>query len=131
MWMPPMLVLPLIAYNLVAFDVIGDPGAGWTTPALELRLPSEGVWTLSLADAVAMAALVLLLIAVVRAGRAGRVLIRDLVISAFVFAAYLIEFLAVPAAATTLFFLCMTMSATETVNGFAVALRHAEIAEAA
>jgi hypothetical protein len=131
MWMPPMLVLPLIAYNLVAFHVIGDPGAQWTAAALEFELPSEGVWTLTLGDTVAMAALALLLIAVVRAGRAGRVLVRDLVVCAFVFAGYLIEFLAVPAAATTLFFLCMAMSATETVSGFAVALRHAEISEAA
>lgn len=126
-----MLVLPLIAYDLVVFDVIGDPGADWSAAALELQLPSNGVWTLTLGDAVAMAALVLLLVAVVRAGRAGRVPVRDLVVSAFVFAAYLIEFLAVPAAATTLFVLCMAMSATETVNGFAVALRQAEISEAA
>jgi hypothetical protein len=131
MWMPPMLVLPLIAYNLVAFHLIGDPGAQWTTPAVRLHLPSAELWTLTLGDAVAMAALALLFVAVVRAGRAGRMPVRDLVVSAFVFGAYLVEFLAVPAAATTLFFLCMAMSATETAGGFAVALRHAEKSEAA
>lgn len=125
MWTPPLLVLPLIVYNIVAFDVVGIDNSGWATPLVSLSMVSGAIWTLSLGDALALLSLALLFFEVIKSARGGASAVSDHMLSTLVFVAYLVEFLVVPAASTSLFFLCLAMSFMDMVAGFTVSIRAA------
>lgn len=125
LFLPPLLVIPLIIYNLVAFGLIGGEGAGWVTPVLTVPMVSGAVLTLSMGDFLIVLALVLLMIEVLKSTRTGTHSIIDHMMSTLVFVAYLVEFLVVPAASTALFFTCLVMSFVDLVAGFSVSIRSA------
>lgn len=113
MWFP-LLILPLLIYNAVAFDLIGTQGLAWAEPVMIVPMASGAVWTLSVGDLLVIVALLLLLIETLRAPhRKGW--ISGVLASSVVFAAYLGEFLIVPAASTSLFFTCTAMSFVDLV----------------
>lgn len=124
-WNIPLLALPLIIYNLVAFDFVGDKSNGWASPVVSIDMVSGAVWTMSVGDLLVVFALVLLFIEVIKSTKVGNASILDHMLSTFVFIAYLVEFLLVPAAATSLFFTCMAMSLVDLVAGFSVSIRSA------
>jgi len=124
-WKIPLLSLPLIIYNLVAFDIVGDKANGWASPVMSLDMASGAVWTMSVGDLLVVFALALLFIEVLKSTKVGNSSIMDHMLSTFVFIAYLVEFLLVPAAATSLFFTCLAMSLVDLVAGFSVSIRSA------
>ncbi len=116
MWIPPLLILPFLIYNAVAFDLVGDKGLSWAQPVASFNMPSGAVWTLSVADLLVIFALALLLFEGLRARRAiGNQFIAT-TSAAVVFALYLGEFMFFPAASTSLFFTCMAMSFVDMVG---------------
>lgn len=121
----PLLVVPLIIYNLVAFGLVGGDGAGWVVPMFSVSMVSGAVWTMNMGDLLVAFALVLLLIEVLKSTRTGNHSIADHMMSMLVFIAYLVEFLAVPAASTSLFFTCLLMSFVDLAAGFSVSIRAA------
>ena len=122
---PPLLVLPLVVLNWAA---LLTGGFSWSARAARLALPSGAALEMTYGDALIASALALLLVSTLWSNRNGRVPVRDLVISALVTVIFIIEFLVVPAAASTLFALCAAMSLIETVNGFAISIRSADTA---
>lgn len=108
MWFP-LLVLPLLIYNAVAFDIIGLGALEWSVPLFSVPMVSGAEWTVTMADVLVLFALVLLLTESIRSGRRPG-WIFGLVFSGLVFATYVGEFFVVPAAATSLFFTCLAMS---------------------
>jgi hypothetical protein len=125
MWLPPLLLVPLVIYNLAAFGWLGSGLVSWTAPVMSLDLVSGATWSLTSGDLLLLLALVLLFIEVLKATRTGALSIVDHGLSAVVFVIYLVEFLVVPAAATSLFFACTAMSFIDLVAGFAVSIRAA------
>ena len=116
MWIPPLLIIPFLIYNAVAFDLVGNKGLSWAQPVASFNMLSGAVWTLSVADLLVIVALALLLIDGVRARRAVGGQLVATIGTAFVFALYFGEFLLLPAASTSLFFTCMAMSFVDLVN---------------
>lgn len=113
MWFP-LLILPLLIYNAVAFDLVGTQGLAWAAPVTTVPMASGAVWTVSVGDLLVIVALLLLLIETLRAPhRTGW--ISGVLASSVVFAAYLGEFLIVPAASTSLFFTCTAMSLADLI----------------
>jgi len=125
LWKIPLLSIPLIIYNLVAFDIVGNKENGWASPVMSVDMVSGAVWTMSVGDLLVVLALVFLFIEVIKSTKVGNASILDHMLSTFVFIAYLVEFLLVPAAATSLFFTCMAMSLVDLVAGFSVSIRSA------
>lgn len=125
MWIPPLLILPLIVYNLVAFGILGADGAGWVEPVMSIPMVSGAVWTINVGDLLVLSALMLLFVEVLKSTRTGMASIIDHMASTLVFVAYLVEFLIVPAASTSLFFICLVMSLIDLVAGFSVSIRSA------
>ena len=125
MWIPPLLLLPLIVYNLAAFGWLGPDAASWTAPVFSFDMVSGASWALTSGDLLLLLALVLLFVEVIKATRTGTQSIVDHGFSAVVFVVYLVEFLVVPAAATSLFFACLAMSFIDLVAGFSVSIRAA------
>jgi len=116
MWIPPLLIIPFLIYNAVAFDLVGTKELAWAQPVASFDLFSGAVWTLSVADLLVLFALALLLLDGLRARRAiGRQFLATSG-SGLVFFIYLGEFLLLPAASTSLFFTCLAMSFMDFVN---------------
>lgn len=116
MWIPPLLIVPLLIYNAVAFDLVGTKDLAWAQPVFSMDMISGAVWTLSVADLLVLVALGLLLFEGLRARRAvGNRMVANAG-SALVFLLYLGEFVLVPAASTSLFFTCLAMSFVDLVT---------------
>jgi len=124
-WKIPLLSIPLIIYNLVAFDIVGDKSHGWAQPVLSTNMVSGAIWTLSVGDLLVVLALIFLFVEVLKSTKVGTASIMDHMLSTLVFILYLIEFLLVPAAATSLFFTCMAMSLIDLVAGYSVSIKAA------
>ena len=121
MWIPPLLVLPLIIYNAVYFGFIGGQGPGgdgigWVTPVFTFDMPSGAVWSLNVGDVLVTFALGLLMLEGLRVRRAIGAQLVGLTGSIVVFVVYLGEFLLHPAASTSLFFTCLAMSFVDVVT---------------
>jgi steroid 5-alpha reductase family enzyme len=82
-------------------------------------------WTLTMGDLLLLSALVLLFIEVLKATRTGASSIVDHLLSTAVFVACLVEFLLVPQAASSTFFLLMVMTLFDVIAGFSVTIRGA------
>lgn len=125
MWIPPLLIIPLILYNIAAFGWLGAGFSNWAMPVLSIDMVSGVSWAMTSGDLLLVLALVLLFIEVIKSTRTNSQSITDHGLSALVFTAYLVEFLVVPAAATSLFFACLVMAFIDLVAGFAVSIRAA------
>ena len=125
MWIPPLLILPLLAYNLLVFFFFGSIDGGWATTVLTVPMVSGAAWTLSLSDTFLVVTLVLLFIEVLKSTRTDAGSMFEHMASTVVFVAFLVEFLVVPAASTSLFFMCTVMSFIDVVAGFSVSMRAA------
>ena len=94
----PLLVIPLILYNLGLVLEPGDAGL-WEGGLLSVSMMSGGIWTMTLGDALIVLTLVFLFVEIVKSTRTSNVSIIDHLLSTFVFVAYLVEFLLVQGAA--------------------------------
>ncbi|MDB5561322.1 hypothetical protein [Ramlibacter sp.] len=122
----PLLVLPLIIYNIVAFIVFGGAGTGWANPVVSIPMVSRAVWGLTAGDLLLLAGLVCLFFEILKSTRTGSASIIEHIFSTAVFVVFLVEFLLVGAAATSTFFILMVMSLIDVVAGFSVSITSAE-----
>ncbi|GIL00431.1 MAG: hypothetical protein BroJett030_03300 [Alphaproteobacteria bacterium] len=122
----PLLIVPFIAYNLVALRLVAteseDP---WETVVMELGMISGATWSMNLGDLMIVLGLFLLFFEILKATRISNHTIIDHLLSTFVFVAYLVEFLLVSAAAHSVFFVLMAITFLDVVAGFAVSIRSA------
>lgn len=86
---------------------------------------SEASWTLTLGDLVILITLVLLFVELIKATRTGGSSIVDHALSTILFVFCLVEFLLVPAAATSVFFFIMIVTLIDVVAGFSITIRAA------
>lgn len=123
-FVPPLLALPLIAYNVMAFLGYGE-AAAWATPAFAFTMISGGVWSVSAGDVFIAVSLVLLFGEILKSTRFGNASVVDHMLSTLVFVICLVEFLVLPFAATSVFFLLMVMALIDVIAGFTVSIRAA------
>ncbi|MTI18363.1 hypothetical protein E1162_14055 [Rhodobacteraceae bacterium RKSG542] len=119
----PLTVLPLALYNLFVFGLLGAPYSDpWSISIVSFTLASGATMVLHLSDLFLALSLLILFIELMKATRAGRSSIIDHMISTLVLLAYLVEFLTVQQAATSVFFLLMIIAALDVMAGFAISL---------
>ena len=117
----PTLLIPWIVYNAVAAT-----GVALDHRLFEITLPSGApAWGFTVSDAVLLLSLVLLFFEVLKSTRTGGNSVADHALSMIVFVLYLIWFLVVPTAATSLFFLITIIALIDVVAGFSVTIRAA------
>lgn len=120
----PLMALALIVYNGVAFG-LGSAGFNWTDPVFTLSMVSGAQWQMTMGDLMLVLGLFLLFFEILKATRVGKLSIVDHLLSTLVLIVFLIEFLLVPAASTSIFFLLMLMSLVDVMAGFSVSIRSA------
>ncbi len=122
----PLMLVPLVVYNLFAFDLLTTyMTARWDAVLFSVTMISGAVFSFTLSDLFVFSALVLLCVEVLKATRIGNLTIIDHMLSMVVFIIFLVEFLLVREAATTLFFTLMVVALIDVVAGFAISIRSA------
>ncbi|WP_316863090.1 hypothetical protein [uncultured Cohaesibacter sp.] len=122
----PLLIAPLIVYNIFAFGWFGNEitQAGFE-PIINIPMVSGQTCMLTLGDLMIIAALILLFVEIIKATRTSVGSIVDHILSTILFIIYLIEFLLVGRAATSVFFILMFISLIDVIAGYSVTIRGA------
>lgn len=124
MFVPPLLALPLIVYNLMA--ALGYwSSADWGAPLFSIAMVSGGTWPVSAADIFIAVSLLLLFGEILKSTRFGNASVVDHMLSTAVFVVCLVEFLLAGFAATSVFFILMLMALIDVIAGFTVSIRAA------
>src|SRR6516164_5610006 len=118
----PLLLVPFAIYNMIAFLT---PGVSWTAPVTTVHMMSGADWVLTWEDILLAFAIFLLWIELIKSTRAAMRSVMDNVLSMALFIAMLVEFLLVDRAATSTFFLLMTIALVDVLAGFIVGMRTA------
>lgn len=124
-FIPPLLIVPLIIYNLVAFLFMGGDPAGWSGIVMTVPMVSNVSWSLTSGDLMIILGLVALCIEVIKSTNTGRSSVLEHIISTLVFIVFLVEFLLAGAAASSVFFILMLMALIDVVAGFTVSITSA------
>ncbi|WP_430514073.1 hypothetical protein [Pannonibacter phragmitetus] len=119
----PLTLIPLAIYNMAAFGFFGTPaGDPWFQPMLTVELVSGARFSLVSGDLMILCGLVVLFLEILKATRTGTAALADHIFSMLVFAVYLVEFLTVPLAASSVFFILTVISLIDVIAGFTVSL---------
>lgn len=118
----PLMIVPFIVYNIQIF--LGGADV-WSREVFSLNMISGKVWIMSMGDLMITVGLFLLFFEIIKATRISANSIIDHLLSTFVFIAYLVEFLLVSDAATSVFFILMMITLIDVIAGFSVAIRSA------
>lgn len=123
----PLLVLPVLIYNLVTLTMPGlfhavDAGTRLTVPLFSIRMTSNVDWPVSLGDILLAVGLVVLFIELLKSANSRKVAIVNHSLSMVLFIVCLVEFLLFPAFATSTFFLLTLMVLLDVLAGFIVTI---------
>lgn len=124
-FIPPLLIIPLVIYNLVVFLFLGGDPSGWNNVAFSIPMVSGVAWLVSLGDLLVLASLILLFFELLKSTRIGSVSIIEHMLSMVVFVVLLVEFLLLGAASSTVFFILLVMSLIDVVAGFTMSITSA------
>lgn len=118
----PLLIVPLVIYNILTFLIPVD----WGHEVTSIAMLSGGVWRITVSDLLLASGLMFLFLELFKATRHGRRAIVDHLLSTFVFIAALVEFLLVAGAATSTFALLLLMCLVDVIAGFTISIRTAQ-----
>jgi hypothetical protein len=116
----PLLLLPFAIYNMIAFLT---PGVSWTATVTTVHMMSGQDWVLTWEDILIACSIFLLWIEMIKATRMGMRSVMDHILAMVLFIVMLVEFLLVPQAATSTFFLLMAIALVDVLAGFIIGMR--------
>jgi hypothetical protein len=119
----PLLLIPFAIYNIVAFLM---PGVTWAGMITTVHMISNADWTMTAGDMLVALGILMLFGEVLKSTRIGIRTVVDHGLSLILFLGMLVEFLLVPQASTSTFFLLLVLSFIDVLGGFAVTLRTAQ-----
>ena len=121
----PLLVVPWLLYNLVVFLFFGGNPINWGAGLFSIPMPSGMPWAITAGDLLLVVGIVMLFIEVLKSTNTARNSIIEHMLSMVLFVVFLVEFLLVGAASSSVFFLLMVMSLIDVVAGFTVSITSA------
>jgi hypothetical protein len=116
----PLLLLPFAIYNMIVFLT---PGVSWTAPVTTVHMMSGQDWVLTWEDILIACSIFLLWVEMIKATRMGMRSVMDHILAMVLFIGMLVEFLLVPQAATSTFFLLMAIALVDVLAGFIIGMR--------
>lgn len=122
----PLMALPVLAYNLLALALGGlrapDAAERLSARIFSIRMASGADWPLSLGDLFVAGSLVVLFVELLKSTSSRQAAIINHSLSMVLFIACLVEFLILPAFATSTFFLLALMVLLDVLAGFIVTI---------
>jgi hypothetical protein len=119
----PLLLIPFAIYNIIAFFY---PGVGWTTPIGTIHMMSGQDWVLTWEDLLLAFTILLLAFEILKSMRMGMRSIVDHILAMALFIALLVEFVLVPQAGTSTFFLLTMIGLVDVLGGFIISVRSSQ-----
>ena len=120
----PLMVVPLILYNLVVVFSGSGPASGpLGTTLVRVPMLKDATWTFTWGDLIIFVTMVILFVEIVKATYTSTVSLVDHGLSMLVFVGCLVEFLVVGHAATSVFFFVMLGAMIDVVAGFTIGIR--------
>lgn len=116
----PLMVIPFAIYNLLMLT--GDIHATLSSSLFSWQLMSGASWVFSVADALVVGGILMLYVEVFKSTGTGLSAVLDHTFSMLVFIAFLVEFLLVAGAGTSVFFVLCLMSLLDVIAGFTVSI---------
>lgn len=130
----PWLLISVIVYNVLVF-IFGperadaatafDPSVLFNEVLFSVPMISKATWTFTIGDLLIIFTLILLFLEILKATRTSGNSLIDHGLSTIVFVICLVEFLTVPQAATSVFFIIMIICLIDVIAGFSVTIRAA------
>ena len=117
----PLLLIPFLLFNLGLSGVLGADDV-FIRSLFSVEMMSGGTWTMQWGDLLVLIALLILFVEIMKSTRSGSASIIDHLLSTVVFVAFLVEFLMVAGAATSLFFTLMIIALIDVLAGFSVSI---------
>jgi hypothetical protein len=121
----PLLLIPFVVYNIVAF-IFQMPVDIWTTQATTVHMMSGEEWKLTWEDILLAFSIFLLWVEIIKSTRMGIRAIIDHVLAMLLFVVMLIEFLLVQRAETSTFFLLVIIGLVDVLAGFIISIRSSQ-----
>ncbi|WP_291306364.1 MULTISPECIES: hypothetical protein [unclassified Devosia] len=121
-FIPPLLVIPFVLYNLLAFAMFGGLPGGWSSQLFSIHMVSGTDWSLTWGDLMLLIGIICLFFEVLKSTNTGRSSLIEHMLSTVLFIVFLVEFILVGAAASSTFFLLMAMSFVDVVAGFSISI---------
>lgn len=118
----PFTLFSLLIYNGLAFTSGADNPLFWVQPVISIAMVSGATFELLASDLLITLGLFFLFIEILKATRIGTTALLDHMFSVLVFVAYLVEFLVLQQAATSVFFILMTISLIDVIAGFSISI---------
>src|SRR5277367_3120767 len=116
----PLLLIPFAIYNMIAFLT---PGVSWTAPVTTVHMISGQDWVLTWQDLLLAFSVFLLWVEIIKSTRLGMRSVMDHILAMALFIVMLVEFLLVPRAGTSAFFLLTVFALFDALAGFIVGTR--------
>jgi hypothetical protein len=114
------LVLAFLLYNAIVLT-LGE--GALASQIFQIKLLSTGVWTFTWGDFILLVTFVLLFIEIVKSTFTTTSTLIDHALSMIVFIAVGAEFLIVPQAATSVFFLILIATLIDVIGGYTIGIR--------
>ncbi|MCO5161616.1 MAG: hypothetical protein M9939_10795 [Mesorhizobium sp.] len=121
----PLLVVPFVLYNMGLIGLFGGSPDPWAQVLFSMPMMSGGTWSMTLGDLMVLIGLIFLFVEIMKSTRTSTASVIDHLLSTFVFAAFLVEFLLVPGAAHSVFFTLTLIALVDVLAGFSVSIRAA------
>ncbi|WP_309629731.1 hypothetical protein [Brevundimonas sp.] len=123
----PLLVIPVILYNIVVLSGLGGGGVAAADDALRqamfsIPMASGASWNVGVGDLILFLSLILLFFELLKSTSSQKVAIVNHALSMILFVICLVEFLLVRGFATSTFFLIVTMVMLDVLAGFIVTI---------
>jgi hypothetical protein len=124
----PLLALPVLFYNLFAAATMPGglksvtPQDQMTRQLVQVPMPHGAAWAVSVGDLIVFASLVILFVELLKSTTSRRIVIINHSLSMLLFVICLVEFLLLPAFATSAFFLLTAMVLLDVLAGFIVTI---------
>jgi hypothetical protein len=125
----PLTIVPLILFNVIGYAV-GVPADGaspWLKTLFELPLISGEKWPVTPSDLMILLGLVMLFFETLRSAQPARGgIITNHIVSTILLIVYVVEFIIVPIAGDSLFFILTAIALFDVVAGFTISIRTAQ-----
>ena len=124
----PLILIPVVTYNIWAFGATattqsgGDVRTHLQAEWLSVPMASGVEWIITFGDVLILLALLLLFVELLKSTSTGTAAIFNHALSMLVFIICLVEFLLVPAFATSVFFVIMVMALLDVLAGVVVTI---------
>jgi uncharacterized membrane protein HdeD (DUF308 family) len=119
----PLTIVPLIAYNLIAFA--GGGADSWSGQVFAFTMISGVRWAFTLGDLMIVAGIVCLFFEMLKSTNSTSRAILNHVFSTIVLIVYIVEFIVVGAAAHSVFFILTVIALFDVIAGFTITIRAA------